>query len=829
MKMISTIKTPSSRYKNLFALLFFILLAIIAVGVNPLAKETVGPFDLLVSYTGYSSVAPSNLEVRCRERSDILDARLPGWRKHKKEFYFCLENFNKKKLALIENLYVMIWKPSLFIYTCIPNDPLAFYLSQLIKLIIAAFGTYLFLKLFLSYPASLFGGIVYMMCGFNAGWFFWPQVDTSMWLPWLFWAVALYLISDRTRYLFLITLITVFLIKGAFPAVAAYGLYSVALLIFIYNIFNQKNVYSFFLKSITPLLFIALAFIISSDYLFKLVNTLKNVDLSYRQASNPCIDLKKLRNLYDPSSAYVESSIYSGFLAFVFSLLSFLYLWVKGKVKNWKSFYVFALILMIISIVITFSLINPDIIRKIPIFSSNSWRRVSVIIGLSMAFLSSFFIEFIYNLKKRPSKVFKLVTPILIIFFLVQFVDQKKYFNEFNGPTRSEYFYPMTPSIKFVKNNIKDYQSIIAAYSFNISGTLSSYGFFEWYRHSFRSNAEKKLLFSLAPNSYSSPTSFVISAKNIDFSSPLMNLFAVKYILINAKNIGFTQAPYFFKQPKINHIPSPPIPFNKICQHFYISENRHLSGINLFLGNYRNKRFNSDVLLKLYDSNSNKIIGISKKDKKYIKDNIWVYFEFEEPVDLKKGEYKFSLELANKRTRAMLSAWSTKRTEKINSYLTVNGEKTDLSFKYFLHEANDIYKENYKVHRLEPRVAVVENLKCPEGPYLISDINKYPPFIKISDLDYESSVGEITIQLPKKSSGYVIIPRPKDNYIAYVDGDLKDMDQYLGVMPAVYVDNNAQIIIRKKPFYLMPGFIISFLSLLFFVIFLFFMRKSRNF
>jgi len=292
LKMISNTKNFASIYKNLLAFLFFVVLAIIAIGANPLADETVGPFDLLVSNPGYSSVAPAKLKIRSPERSDILDVSLPGWRKHKEEFHAGLTNIHKNKLDLIEKLYEMIWKPSLLFYTFIPNDPIAYYFSQLIKLIIAGFGTYLFLKLFLSFPASLFGGIVYMLCGFNAAWFFWAQEETSMWIPWLLWAVALYLVSDKTKYLFLITLISVFLIKGGFPPVAAYGLYSSALLIFVYNVFNRKKVSSFLLKSITPLLFIGLGFMISSDYLLRFVNFIKDVDLSYRQASNTGMVLK---------------------------------------------------------------------------------------------------------------------------------------------------------------------------------------------------------------------------------------------------------------------------------------------------------------------------------------------------------------------------------------------------------------------------------------------------------------------------------------------------------------------------------------------------------
>ncbi|MFW6124195.1 MAG: hypothetical protein ACOC5G_03155 [Acidobacteriota bacterium] len=826
--MVSQIKTSVSRHKNLLALLFFVLLAIIAIGANPLAEETTGPFDLLVSYSGYSSVAPSGLQVRCRERSDVLDARLPGWRKHKQEFYQCLENFKAKKLALIENLYEMIWKPGMLIYTCIPNDPAAFYFSQLIKLIIAGFGTYLLLRLFLSFPASLFGGMVYMLCGFHAAWFFWPQVDTSMWIPWLLWAVALYLTKNKTRYLFLVTLMSVFLIKGAFPAVAAYGFYAAALLIFIYNVFNRKNVRSFFLKSLLPLLFIGLGFMISSDYLFKIINITKTVDLSYRAYGDTTLNINKISNLFIPKDFYVESAVYSGFLAFVFSLLSFFYFWTKEKSKNWKSFYMFSFLLLIFSVIITYGLISLDLIRKIPAFSSNPLRRMSVILGLSMALLSSFFIEFVYRLKNKSSKIFKLAVPVLIIIFLVQFADQKRYFNRFNGPTPSKYFYPMTPSIKFVKKNIEDYQSIIADHSFNIAGTLSSYSFFEWYGHSFKTNEQRKLLSSLAPHSYSSPTSYLILGKNIDYSSPLMDLLAVRYILINPKFLIFARTPHFFKQPEKSHVPSPPLPFNTLCQHFQVSERRDLRAINLYVGNYKNERFDSNVLLKLYNSQTNELLGVSKKDKRYIQDNTWVCFEFEEPVTLKKGEYKFSLELANPKAPVMLSGWSTKRTKGVNSYLEVNGEETELSFKYFLHEANDIYKKNYKVHRLEPAVAVVENLTCPEGPYLISELDEYPPKIKISDLEYKSSVGEVKIHVPEGSSGYVVIPRPNHQYRAYVDGKKKPIRRYLDVMPAVYVEENSQVYIKEKLFVPLTGFLISFFSLLFFILLWFYLRKKKS-
>lgn len=832
--MLSKIKTSASNHQNWLAFLIFVVLAVIVLEANPFAGETVGPFDLLVSYSGFSSAAPPHLDVRSRRRSDILDARFPGLREHRQEFQSYLNNFKGKKLELVEKLYVMTWKPSLLIYLCVPNEARAFYFSQLIKLIIAGFGLFLFLKLFLSWPASFFGGMVYMLCGFHAAWFYWLHMETSMWIPWLLWAVALYLIHHKIRYLFLIAGASVFLINGAFPAVAAYGFYAVALFIFIYNLFNQKNIYLFFKRSITPLLFMAFGFLISSHYLLNLLNLMQTTDLSYREGAGTLLKIKEFSHLYKYNPQFSQEfflgkSVYSGMLAFVFSALSFLYLWVKKKTDHWKSCYVFSLILLAVALVIGYGLISHEWIRKIPVFSFNPWQRMSVMIGLSMALLSSFFVDFIDHLKDKPSRIYKLAIPGLVVIFLFQFADQKRYFNQYNGPTPAKYFFPSTPSIDYMKKNIKDYQSIIADYSFNISGTLSSYSFYEWFRHSFRSKEERELLLSLAPHSDSSPTSFSISARHIDYSSPLMNLLAVRYIIINKRNISFTRAPYFFKQPFVDHIPSPPLPSNELCQHFQISEPRKLEAVNLYLGNYRNERFSSDVLVKLYDSQSSELIAVSKKDKKYIKDNTWVYFEFEEPAALKKGEYEFTLELADPKAPVMLSGWSTEKTEGIHSYLTVNGEKTDLSFKYFLHEANDIYKKNYKVHRLEPAVAVVENIKCPEGPYLISEINQYPPRIIKNSLEYESSLGSLTIHIPKEVSGYVVIPRSLDHYAAYVDGEKKPIEMYLDVIPAVYVKNNSQIFIKEKRFFPLTGFLISFFSLLFFVILFFFLRKKKNF
>lgn len=815
-----------SKYRNLIVFLLFILLSIIAVGVNPFTKETIGPFDLLVSYPGYSSISPKSLDIIHKARSDVLDSGVPNRIREKKEFYDIIKNPKANKLELVWMFYKSIWRPSKFLFLVIPNNPLAYYCAMLFKLIMAGFGTYLFLRLFLSFLSSIWGGIVYMLCGFHVAWLFWQQVDTSLWIPWLLWAAALYLKSDHVKYLFLVLLVSVFMIKGGFPSVAAYGFYCFSLFILIYNIINWKNIRYFLLKTITPFIFVIFAFLLSIDFIFNLMNNLKDVDLSYRTAIRTALHKADLINLFKSTDLGVETAVYSGLLAFIFSLASLSFLWVRKRSRKVRSVYVFALVLMPISILLAYGLIDRNLISKIPGISLSNLNRISVIIGLSIALLSSFFIERLIALKTKNLKVLKLLIPCLVLLLVFQFYDQKKYFNKFNGPVSSEYFYPKTPSVDYVKQNIRHYQSVIADNSFNVAGIFGAYDLFEWYAHGFKTVSEKKLLKALIPRSLATPTAYTISAENIKISSPLMNLFAVKYIIINADKSIFFKNPYFFRQPVISHSPSPSIPAKKLYQHFSISEIRSLAGVNILVTTFR-RRIDSDVELELYDSEKNVLIAIAKKNKRFIKDNRWVYFEFKKEVKLNRGKYKFSLALVNKNTNSRLSGWATKRKKDIDSYLTANGNETGLSLKYILHGSENEYKGKYKVHQFEQKIAVVENLKCPEGPYLISDLDKYPPLIKLNNLKYETVPGEkIIIDLPNESSGYLIIPRPTNKHRVFVDGKQRRIGLYLDVFPAIKIQDNTRVIFEKKPFYFVKGSVISIIVLFVLVIFYVFIKKK---
>jgi len=417
-----------SKYRNLIAFLLFILLSIIAVGVNPFAKETIGPFDLLVSYPGYSSISPKSLDIIHKARSDVLDSGVPNRIREKKEFYDIIKNPKANKLELVWMFYKSIWRPSKFLFLAIPNNPLAYYCAMLFKLIMAGFGTYLFLRLFLSFISSIWGGIVYMLCGFHVAWLFWQQVDTSLWIPWLIWAAALYLKSDHVKYLFLVLLVSVFMIKGGFPSVAAYGFYCFSLFILIYNTINWKNIRYFLLKTITPFIFVIFAFLLSIDFIFNLMNNLKDVDLSYRTAIKTALQKADLINLFKATDLGVETAVYSGLLAIIFSLVSLSFLWIKNRSRKVRSVYIFALILMPISIILGYGLIDRNLISKIPGISLGNWSRISVIISLSIALLSSFFIERLIALKKKEFEGIKIINTMSGFVVSISILRSKKIF-----------------------------------------------------------------------------------------------------------------------------------------------------------------------------------------------------------------------------------------------------------------------------------------------------------------------------------------------------------------------------------------------------------------
>ncbi|MGC2063170.1 MAG: hypothetical protein WA610_09330, partial [Thermodesulfovibrionales bacterium] len=171
-----------SRHQTLSAFFIIICLAIFALNANPFADETVAPFDRLLQFPGWSTIPTDRTAVHT-ERSDILDSQLPAWITLKDQLWRGETPLWYPNGAGGEAISLELCNPAFLLFAAIKDNALAYYLVGLAKLVISGFGGYLLLRIFLSWLPSIWGGLVFMLCGFNAAWFFWEQVTTAMWIP----------------------------------------------------------------------------------------------------------------------------------------------------------------------------------------------------------------------------------------------------------------------------------------------------------------------------------------------------------------------------------------------------------------------------------------------------------------------------------------------------------------------------------------------------------------------------------------------------------------------------------------------------------------------
>ena len=531
---------------NLHVFFLYLCLAIFILGANPFKGETVSPVDLLMVHSGYHSVHKSlgfKNKVVHWARGDVIDGTYPGWtylKKYLREFRFPKWNLNVHSPINISILSIL-FNPTLLSFTIIEDSAYGIYLGGVLQLVIAGFGLYLLMRIFVSFPGAFFGGIVYMMSGFNSAWFF--VLTTGIWIPWVFWATARYLESGKQEWGLGITLTSLCLILSYFYAVAGWTFYAVSLFIFIWNLFHYQDWKTFIIKNIQPILFIGLAFIIAFSSFLPTFDQLDRADFSYRFNTGP-LPLNYLRLLVEPlflGSLRAEYSVYTGVLSLALSAFVIITLFLKSEKKQFVISF-FGCFLLFLTLSILFGLFKTSWVNLIPLFSFNPWNRLFSIIGFCFAILSALGLNRIISILKTR---FRLNTAILVLFivllFRYQILDQKHIFNRFNAVVKTSWFYPETESLKFVKDHIRPLRTVIADGSYFVGGTLGVYGIPEWFGHNTYTDSEKKLVNELLRAGWKSNYVPSIEGSKIDFKSPLLNAFGVKYLLIHEQPLAILQ------------------------------------------------------------------------------------------------------------------------------------------------------------------------------------------------------------------------------------------------------------------------------------------------
>jgi hypothetical protein len=808
----------NKRVLSLHTLLPYLILlstSILMLGANPFANQTVAPMDLLQRYPGWKNTKIETGTINY-ERSDVLDQKLPAWISaktclYKGELPFWSYSIKGGKPGYIFTHSLM--SPSFLMFLLIKNNATAFYFSILINLIIGLLGMYLFLKVFLDRYASVFGAITFMFCGFNTAWLFWSHVITSIWAPWVFLFTFNFLKTDQRKYLPFITISMLMLNLGGFPFVAVMTYMALTLLTVSYGFFMGWSYRAAMTKMMLLAFFSSLSVTIAAPFIYPLVELFNWMDgIGYRNGGTifKLSDLVGFFSQKIQSSVRVETTFYSGIIPFLFLFVA-IYFYLKQRDFIAK----FGIALFLFATTVAFALINPDIIRLLPTLSINGWGRFSFLIGVSLAIVGGYsFHELTRRITDKKQKI--LAVSFLL---LLNVTDLRILFKRFNGPVPSESFYPQTKTIDHVERHVKPFQYILPDDSYLICGTLSAYGFNDWFAHTFHSKAEKEILGKVVKEPFTSPTSASFKNSQIIFNSPYMDLLNIRYILCQSTEPDLSLWDNHLRPKE----PCPDLPFNEIAQPLTTDRAIEVKAINLFIATYGKPEAPGDVEVSVW--RSNKILQSSTVMKKNIHDNRWVSFSFQSNLKLEPGKYLVKVRLKNQdNLQTPLTIWSN--TEETEHCLLVNEQPVGLSLKMTLTIPGSI-PSKYDKASFEPGITTVGNRNVSGSAYFLKEltINSQQNYdnIQVKCLNNR----EIEILYSGDEKGWIILPMCNyPGWKAIINGESVVQKPFIGMLPAFKVNGKSTITFKYTPKHFHILLIFSFLSICMLV---FYIVKYNNF
>jgi len=816
------LKSILTKYEDIIVLSAFIVLAYIYLGANVFSGEIVAPMDLLLQYPGYKESGLS-LPLYNPERSDILDALLPQWIFIREEIlkgniplWNPLRNYGKPVFYTIEPCFIIFL---LF------GGGIGFTLALVAKLVIAGFGTYKLCREDIGIIPSFFAGMTYMMCGFNASWLMWPHVSTSAWIPWILWAGRKVVETQRFSWIAVLSITISMLIFGFFPFITALGLYLLILYtIWIIFINENKNPVSAILK---VFLGIALGILLASIFIFPFVEWMHVIDTSWRHAGSALslkdIDIfwniKYYLKIGDRLVPRVEKTGYVGKTVILLSFFIVLCLLKRYRYVLSRGLSpIFWFLTLVITLIITFN-IKPisTFLYILPPFNNNPSHRAIVFADLELAIISAVGMEMLLkaienslihnsnlNKYKKIILIFIAIVILVIHYFDISVVGKSQ-----NAIVPVETFYPVTPTIEYVRESLIPRQQVIATTdTYLISGTLTAYGVPEPFAHGYLRTEEKEILSHIVQNAWVTPTATKFGFEKIEINnSEYMNKLFIRYIL--------TSYPVYISQTK-NDQPAPPIPPNVVGQTFKVKDNFTLYGFSILMATYRKKVVNTDIILEIYKktNNTNKKIFSTIINSSKIRDNSWVNIIFTKPIKLTPGFYYIKLRALKSNTDPV-TIWTLRKIDALrDGYLTINGKASngDIAFKV-IGIPNKIIKE-WNVYTLTGNVFIFENRNCPSGAYFVGG-NKILSNTTIRIVQY--SPNYIKYYIKTNQSGLLVTSiRVWPGWHAYVNGEETTIIPYLKMLSAVHINKSGESIVefRYNPLTFKIGFITSLLVLI---------------
>ena len=545
------LKKLFDHYKeDIIIVIFFLILSFFYLGANLFSNEIVAPMDLLLHYPGWHNAGIS-VPVFNLERSDILDALIPQWNFARNSILGgtipLWEPYTAGGSPVLPLFTSSLLSPSFLVFF-IFGGGVGFTLSLLVKLVIAGYGTYKLCRTEMTVLPSVFGGITYMMCGYNASWLMWSHVTTSMWIPWVFWGIILLNKEQRWIRYSLLTFFVALLIFGGFPfdvfGCLAIGFLLICWLIFI-NVKKSGRLYG--LKS-GLLLFSAIIAggALAAVQILPFGEWLTRFDTSWRQGGSP-FSLHDMDILWTPFkytndfgshiAPRVEYCGSVGIITLFFSIIAILLIlrYRKGTLTPLSPIFWAPVSVLIMILVFNIEPLS-SVFYGLPILNSNLNSRLLVFLGLSFSVLGVYgldkTIKITSGIETKYDKLYKKFVVLLVIIIIgIQTSDMASIGMSQNAVVPADSFYPETPTITYIQSNIIPGQNVLTTSVYMVSGTITYYGISDWFAHGYHSDAEKDVLNNVVRDAWKTPTAAMFNFDQVNLTSPLMDELSIRYVL----------------------------------------------------------------------------------------------------------------------------------------------------------------------------------------------------------------------------------------------------------------------------------------------------------
>jgi hypothetical protein len=766
----------------------YAVLAGVALGANPLAGETVGPFDLLARHAAWNPDGQP-VEVRHYERSDILDALLPNWLEARRQL--------RDGIMPLWNPLAAGGSPALLdptkaeltvgfaLFAFAPDPALGFHLAVLACLVIGGLGMHWLVARDRSHAAGLLAGTGFMLSGFVTAWLYWPHVHAAIWIPWLLLGVRMHVVEGRLAGFYGIVLATAMMVLGGFPFVAALGLG--AALVYAALAAAPSGWRHGARRFSGAAGAMALALMLVAVPLLTLAAGIGGAELGHRRGGSP-FDLADAQLLLLPwaaESPRVEGNMYVGMAALVLAILA---LWPlvrrRGDALAWA-----ALVFVGVGAVLTFGLLPAEIGSRLPVLSNNPWSRAILLLDLGLLLLAATGLDQLRTwLGSRAGLLVALVA------IAAQSYDLGTHFRRFNGPVPATYFYAVDPELKRFAAQLPPFQYIGQDNGhFMVSGTLGAAGLGDWFAHSLRSPGLRDLLDALADEPFTTPTATAIGLRQYEWRSAAADSAALCYAIHGP---GQSVRPVLLQAPGNQRAPLGPINGTTMRQTIELSGPLSASAVALRVATYRADDLDGTLRLSLRSAGGAPLVPDIILPAARARDNAFLEFDFPTVLELSAGRYELELAYSPGPRNRNLTVWVL--TDHGGEVLRA-GESRPGRAEYRLlgTDANGL-----AVRTAGPRAVVAFNPGCAPGAYWTGAADAgYSPdaSARVALVDYRPHRFRLFVDAP--AAGRLVVPmQHAPGWTARLDGAPAAIRRVHGVMPAVAVPvGESQVEFRYAP------------------------------